>query len=289
MATMELAVSLVRPASLARIGTTRSARGAYWQALHRDPGLASWLSDFAPTHLYLGSEFCEQLLPSVHTLKAGLCRAQESGLKCVLLTPIASPQCIRSLADLLPLLPDGAEIIVNDWGVAYFIREHFPALRAIAGRILCRMIKDPRLRGGDWAPQCGLGVESARFQALLKRLGFSHVEMDVPIFAESGVFSGLPMRKSVHLPFSYIAKGRMCRPGSLAAVGPERFAVGRRCRKECLGLSAKIDRPGIADRLDSYQVGNTLFARHSPEMRDVVTCAVDNGHIDRLVVPGDAP
>jgi hypothetical protein len=151
------------------------------------------------------------------------------------------------------------------------------------------MIKDPRLHGRDWANQCGHGADSARFHAMLQRLGLHRIEMDVPIFAESGVFSGMPMPASVHLPFSYVAKGRMCRPGSMAVVGPERFAVGRNCRKECLGLSARITRPGTADRLDTYQIGNTLFARHSREMQAAVACAVAAGHIERLVVPGDSP
>jgi len=284
---IEFGVSLVQPSAAACLDTEPAAREAYWREKHGDPHLAQWLACFAPTHFYLGSEFCEHLLPSPRIVETGLRQAREHGLRFSLLTPVASPQVIRDLAVLLPLLPKEAEVVVNDWGVACLVRETHPSLRLVAGRILCRMIKDPRLPNSGWAVQCGFDFEP--LQSLFERAGFQHMEIDTPIFADADMFSRLPMRKSVHLPYFFVAKGRMCRIGALGQSGPERFAVGRKCRKECLAVSARIERSAGQDHWESWQIGNTIFGRHSPEMVDAVMSAVEKGQIDRLVVPGNAP
>ncbi|WP_217633624.1 hypothetical protein [Pseudomonas jinjuensis] len=286
VANMELAISLAQPAALARIGSGPEAREAYWRERHGDPYLAAWLARFTPTHFYQGSEFCEHLLPSPHALKTGLQRARECRMRFCLLTPVASPQVIRNLALLLPLLPADAEVVANDWGVVRFIRENHPSLRTIAGRILCRMIKDPRLPGRDWAMHCGF--DFAPLRTLFELCGLRHMEIDTPLFADTEAFAALPLRKSVHLPYFYVAKGRMCRIGALAQSGPERFAVGRKCKKECLTLSARIERAERDDQWCSWQIGNTMFGRYSQEMLEAVIAAVDKGYVDRLVMAGDA-
>jgi hypothetical protein len=286
--TPELALSMVTPAPLGWVRTPPSARAAHWASLVQDTSLAHWLATFEPTHLYFGSEFCEHLLPSPKTLATALELAHAQGLRFVLLTPIASPQVLRDLAGLLPRLPPSAQVVVNDWGVAQFVAEAAPHLSRLAGRILCRMIKDPRLGNSEWAPQCSHALDSPHLRTILARLGLQHIELDVPLFAESGDFSRLPMRKSVHLPYAFVAKGRMCRPGSLSIVGPERFAVGRQCHKECLSLSATTVRPGASDHWDTIHVGNTIFSRHSPTMIGAVIDATRMGVVQRLVVPGEA-
>lgn len=285
----EFAVSVVNPASLSVIGPDKSSRFAHWLATLDDPDLAEWLSNFVPTHFYIGSEFCEQLMPEVQTLRRAVRHALDLNCRTSLVTPIASPQVIRALGDLLPSLPEDWEVVVNDWGVAHFIKHRFPALRLIAGRILCRMIKDPRVGQAGLAglvSKCNF--DSRPLRAMFTRLGFCQMEIDVPMFADSNTFSALPMPTSVHVPFSCVSKGRMCRIGSIAIRGPERFAVGRKCKRECLKVSARLERPGTGDGLSVYQMGNSIFSKHSREMLDAVRTAVERSLINRLVVPGEA-
>ncbi|MCL2656991.1 MAG: hypothetical protein FWD62_06115 [Betaproteobacteria bacterium] len=273
----ELAVALVSPGSF---GTSR----ADWLATLGDPDLAAWLSEFTPTHLYLGSEFCEHLLLTAPKLKKAIEQAREMDCRVALLTPIASPQVIRNLAKLLPCLPDGSEVIVNDWGVGYFVKQHFAKLGPVGGRLLCRMMKDPRLPAGA---STAFSFDPRRSAAMFKRLGMGRMEMDVPIFADEGTFASLPMPTSVHVPFSCVAKGRMCKVGSTGIHGPERFAVGRACKKECLKVSAELQRPaGVGQQ--TYQLGNTMLSRHSKEMFEIVKAAVAQGFISRIIVPGEA-
>jgi hypothetical protein len=284
--TVELAVSALSPPVLDWIDAGADERTEHWATWVDDPTLARWLGQYRPTHLYLGSEFCEHLLPSTHTLRRALYRAEAHGLQPVLLTPVASPQVLETLHTLLRLLPDNSEVVVNDWGVGRLIAGHYPTLRRAAGRILCRMVKDPRLPSSEWAPQCGYGFDSPPMQALFQRLDLQRLEMDVPLFPDPEAFASLPLPKGVHLPYAFVAKGRMCRIGSLAISGTQRFAVGRQCRKECLTYTTGTQRPDAEDRQQTRHVGNTLFSRHTDEMLQAVMAATASGGIERLIAPG---
>ena len=283
----QLALCLVRPTGFDWATQEHATRLAGWETIVADAQLAKWLAQLSLTHLYFGSEFCEHLLPSSRSLQLAMSAASNAGIKFVLQTPVASPAILRHLTKLLPLLPPDSEIVINDWGVAHLVRERFPALRGIAGRILCRMIKDPRLPGPDWAPQCRPGFDSPPLLGLFRWLGLERIEVDAPMFPTHGTFAGLPPASGVHLPFSYVAKGRMCRIGSMFITGPERFAVGRKCRKECLTLSATTERPGAADQHATFHIGNTVFSRHSTAMLQAVMHAAEGGEVQRLIVPGE--
>ncbi len=288
----ELALSFVRPRSSSLLTASPERRLERWTSLLEDANLATWLAPLAPTHIYLGSELCEHLLPDGETLAAARSVAEDRGLALALLTPIASPAVIRELEALLPQLPDGAEVIVNDWGVARLLAERshaarFPRLAAIAGRLLARMVKDPRLTGAEWAPHCQHGLRSPGLRALLERLAMRRLELDVPLHATVEDFAQLPLPVGVHLPFFVVAKGRLCRIGSTGLKGAERFAPGRRCKRECLHVSATMTRPGGADRYETLQLGNALLARHSAAMVAAVAGAVTAGHVTRLVVQGE--
>lgn len=281
----ELAVAACHALDLAWTAAAPAERARHWQRIHGDAELAAWLAPLRPTHLYFGSEFCEHLLPSPRALREALRQAEDAGQRLVLLTPVASPAVLARLHALLTLLPPGSEVVVNDWGVAHALASRFPDVRPVAGRVLCRMTKDPRLNAG-WAGRCGHGLAAPTMRALFARLGIRSLEIDVPLFADAAAFAELPLPAAVHLPYVYVAKGRMCRAGALAVKGPERFAVGRRCQKECLRFSALASRPGRADAGSSVQLGNTLFSRHSAAMAHSLRQAVDSKHVARLVVPG---
>lgn len=163
MDTPELAVAATRPIALDWTAAAPAVRARHWQRVHGDASLAAWLAPLAPTHLHFGSEFCEHLLPSPRALRESVRQAGAHGLRFALLTPVASPGVIERLDALLPMLSDGMEVVANDWGVAHLVATRFPSLGLVAGRVLCRMTKDPRLDAG-WAGRCGhaLAAPTAR-------------------------------------------------------------------------------------------------------------------------------
>ena len=127
-------------------------------------------------------------------------------------------------------------------------------------------------------------------QRLFARVGITRVEMDLPLFADADSFSGVPLPLGVHLPFAFVAKGRMCRTAGLARPGPERFAPRPFCHHECLGLAARTERArdGTHDAWETLHVGNTMFCRHSAASLAVLAAAVAAGRVARLIVPGEA-
>jgi hypothetical protein len=235
-------------------------------------------------HVYFGNEFCEHLLPTPAEFAVQLSAAISAGLAPTLATPLAADSTLRRIRQLAALLPAGAEVVCNDWGVAACLHREHAALTLVAGRQLCKSIKDPRLPSAQWLKLSPHGLAAASFVALLARLDFKRMEIDVPPFADPEFFSGLPLPLHVHADIGYAAKGRICRIGGLAVRGPRRFAAGAPCRRECLDYVTQTQRAAGSGDLDTFQSGNTMFYRHSPAMRQAVDVARERGWIRRLVL-----
>lgn len=244
----------------------------------------------APARLHLGGEFCETLMPSPLQLNRAIATAREHGAAVTLVTPVMSDAALAQLKRLLALLPDGSEVVGNDWGTLALLHRDHRHLSPVAGRLLCKMVKDPRLPSAEWARLYPHGVHSRQFRALLDRLGVRRIELDVPPFAAPEDFRSNGLAVSVHVPFGYSVKGRACRIGSLHQPDERKFMTGHACRKECLTWTATLSR-AEAGGLDlaTVQRGNTLFYRHSEAMSEAVRAAAAQGWIDRVVVAGDFP
>ena len=239
--------------------------------------------------LHFGSEFCETLLPGEAQLRLAASKAAGAGIGLSLVTPAVSDAGLRRITALLPLLPAGSEVIANDWGVLRLLRENHSAIIPVAGRILCKMIKDPRLPSADWARLYPHGIHSRPFSAVLERLGVRRIEMDVPPFADAADFRGAAMAISVHSPYGFSVRGRSCRLGSLAQTPERKFMVSQACRKECLVYVDTLTREQVADGVDlpTFQRGHTMFYRHSAKMTAALRSALAEGYVDRLILAGD--
>lgn len=286
----EVALTLIQARGLERLlesGPLRvadCARALGWPS----PPLPDGVDGRTVTRIHLGSEFCETLLPSDAQLRQALGLIAAAGLDFALLTPALSDAGLAALGALLPLLPSGTEVVANDWGALRLLRDHRPDLTPVAGRLLCKMVKDPRLPSAEWARLYPHGVHSGPFGTILERMGVSRIEMDVPPFAEAGDFRPGTARVAVHAPYGFSVKGRACRIGSLAQPPEGKFTSGQECRRECLVYVGGLSRgdAGAGD-LPTFQRGNTVFYRHSPAMIAALSRALAEGWIDRLVLNGD--
>lgn len=287
----EIAVSFINYPALKRWEKKGSISTALMQEqLGAGNPLGALLSEASLSAVYLGSEFCEFLVPPAEILKRGIKLAETSGTRLALVTPLACDGVIDQLNTLLPLLPGDSELIVNDWGVASMARRKFPALKIAAGRLLCKMIKDPRLNSAVWTEMYPHGLSGDSFQHMLERLRIGRIELDVPPYAVPKVFAGLQLPTAVHAPFGYVSKGRMCKIGSLALPSTQKFSSGRECRRECLSYAAATgrgDHPANTTDLETHQRGNTLFYHHTQSMSEAVVAAFGQGWLQRLVIPGD--
>jgi len=263
--------------------------GPLFAALRLTPPPSAGLARRAVSRLHLGNEFCERLIPSPTLLRRTIGVADAAGLALTLATPAVPDQGLAKLRRLFRLLPDGAEVVVNDYGVLRLLAREFPVLEPVAGRQLCKMIKDPRLPTEQWARLNPPGLGSPEFEALLGRFGIRRAEVDVPPFARPADLRVGGLALSVHAPFGYALRGRVCRIGSLRFEGAAKFRPDQACARECLRWSCRLTRP--ADRgdrdLDSFQRGNSIFYRHDGNMQQAMWQAAASGWIDRIVLPGD--
>jgi len=246
------------------------------------------LADRPVQRIQFGNEFCERLIPTKVQLEKALDRALADGLDLTLVTPMTTELDLPPLRELLAVLPGGNEVVVNDWGVARLLRNRFPDLVPVAGRLLCKMIKDPRLPSAQWKGHTPSGIRVPGFLRNLNRLGIDRVEIDVPPYATPEDFVLPGKHLSVHTPYGYAVRGRACRIGSLNRPAHKKFQCGEMCRRECLVYVTAMARPQQTDAEPAtFQRGNTVFYRHTPEMTAPLLEAMENGAVDRIILSGD--
>lgn len=282
------AVSLSDARRIRRLPSDRSM-GEWLASLDgRHPGLQLAPDTAQVSFLYFGSEFCERLLPEVRELSRALETAARLGVCLVFAIPMLSDRGLAQVRRLLPLLPSASEVVANDLGTLRLLQREFSELSARAGRMLCKVIKDPRLPDEDWARLYPPGATAQPFAALLRRLGVVAMELDAAPFARAEDFAGLAFECAVHVPFGYSVKGRICRPGSMHQAGFLKFSPDHECNRECLVYRGAMRRRSAGRKeLHTFQRGNTLFYRHSPDMQKSIGEALAGKFVQRIVVAGD--
>ena len=281
---MEIALAIADPRRLASLRSFESLDRAALLAFLDDPQLAQLLPCGArATHLYFGSEYCEHLFPDDHDLDAALAQAARLGLGFVLLTPIASDALLERIVAAVGRLPSAAQVVVNDWGVAHEMKTRFPCHAMLAGRQLAKMIKDPRMPAPAWGKVYPSNYGAAPFARVLSGFGIGQVELDVPPFASVDLFAVDQLAVSVWAPYAYIAKGRICKVGSLGRATADKFAPGRACHQECLGMLER-EPDAVLTGLRTFSRGTTMFYQHDAKLFGVVREAISQGHVARLVL-----
>jgi hypothetical protein len=250
----EWALAVSRPGDLepdaldARLALAPAARGHLGdlQAETRD-AIARAFGPVRFSRLYFGNEFCERLIPGAADLHRAAAAAAARGLGLTLLTPYvtdAGIERLRPALDLLAAQPagGGVEVVANDWGLVHLLRRDYPGLRLVLGRLMNRMLRDPRVThylASAPAPAEAhralrqSGVAAPAFRRFLARLGIERVEFDHPPQGLDMDFRQLGLAASLYLPYGYIATGRVCMIGSLHLPAAEKFDVESICRREC--------------------------------------------------------
>ncbi|MBI3666714.1 MAG: hypothetical protein HY236_10920 [Acidobacteria bacterium] len=250
------------------------------------------------TRCTFGTEFCEHLLPSPEALEAVRSAARERGLAFTFLTPYVSDSGICKLRGLLRLL-DGDEVVFSDWGVLRLLRQEFPRLTPVQGRLLNKSLRDPRVMGvygetetSGLAPAATLdalrrsNLDSESYTRFLSRMVVAGIEMDnLPQGNDLG-FAGRGMPLAVYLPFGFISTSRVCLAAGLHYRKPDKFQPGAPCRHECqthLVEYAYTNSPFANRDQKFYLKGNTYFYVHTAAMLRSLVGQAAEGRIARLV------
>lgn len=236
--------------------------------------------------LYFGAEFCQHRLPA----PAVIVRAREAAVKrgwaFSLMTPYVTNTGLAQLEALLPLLTEGDEVIVNDWGVLDWVAREWPQLCVVLGRLLTKQKRGPRLLNVlDKTPPEMLShfrrsnVDIPQFSDFLTgEMRVARYELDNPL---QGLERRPDVRASLYTPWMYVSTTRLClvnhcenRTQSLRAI----FATDHACQKHQFTLTHE-NMPAVL-----HLVGNTIFVENEtlPENLDALG-------IDRLVVQPRPP
>ncbi len=234
----------------------------------------SALVDRRSLRLYIGDEFCIHRLPSIDELDT-LCQlAKGENRDLTFLTPPLTDDGMDRCSPLFDILKEmdlRTEVVVNDWGVLFFLKEKYPLFQLSVGRLLNKGFKDPRLMNPDEASKFSAETaelfntctfDSIEFPAKMRELNVTRLERDLLPFGEPEIKHRGGLQTSVYFPFGYITTGRVCWMSSFHTVAGRKFSISNGCRRTCQKISLKLN-PAKTD-LQLFQTGNTIFYLYAP-------------------------
>jgi len=234
----------------------------------------SALIDQSSLRLYIGDEFCAHRLPQLDELAAlcQLAKGKTGGL--TFLTPPLTDEGMDKCRPLFDFLEESnlrTEVVINDWGVLFFLREKYPSFQLSIGRLLNKGFKDPRLMNPDEASEFSAETaelfntctfDSIEFQAMMRELNVTRLECDLFPFGGPELKRHEQLQTSVYFPFGYITTGRVCWMKSFNTHAANKFSISNGCRHACNKMSLKLNHANTD--LQLFQAGNTIFYLYAP-------------------------
>ena len=247
----------------------------------------AWFDSFTAegdevSRLYFGQEFCEYLVPRVSELEKALYFSRQLGWDFTYVTGCLTNAGLARVKQNLEFLSreaEGAEVVVNDWGVLSVVAEGFPGLRPVLGRLLVKQKRLARyasqgaalpvnmdeissseedIRDNQLRVYRGLSLANARYREELARLRVERVDLDI---VPQGV--DLPadtwgLGVGCYFPWAYVAGGRNCMTAATADPQREFAVLDTPCPRPCRALNrwAMVPRPDLV----LHQRGNSVFA-----------------------------
>jgi hypothetical protein len=259
------------------------------------------------SRLYYGNEFCERLIPSQCELQKALGFAKKNDMNFSLVTPYVTDFGLEKLKALFNIVKDlkiSPEVIVNDWGVLKLIKDSYPSLEPVLGRLLVKQKRGPGLKrllerkshmifvrdsrnpqkkillvqkklppGLDYYYKGSNAASVPILHDFLLSCGVRRIELDNP---EQGIILNLPkgsISASVYIPYCYIATTFFC----LTAGCDEKkhsFLKIKLCKRECRKYIFELRHKSFQKVL--YLKGNTQFYKNSTfNRREYLRMGVD--------------
>lgn len=218
--------------------------------------------------LYFGQEFCDRLLPSKKELLQAKQFCERQGLKFSFVTPYLTENGLKHAISLSGLLSQEDELVVNDFGLLYAAMRKFPKPALVAGRILNRQYRDPRIASfkGAVPEQFTQHLQlssaaSGMFQKFLKEHSVERAELDNLKQGISTDLSKSGIKGSIHVPFVFVATGRMCLSANSDKISFHKTVGVLPCSKECQRYQFQLQNTLFNERL--FLFGNTVFFKNA--------------------------
>ncbi len=237
--------------------------------------------------LYLGNGYCQRLIPTPDQLRSALDRADDAHIPLTLVTPPVTDNGLDDLGPVLDLLPKGAEVVANDWGVIDLVAEA-GRLQPVVGGLLHKQKRGPRIMMAKdllppeaWDRFRTSNMDVVAMREILALYGIKRVEVENPFQGVSLDLAGgeKPLFGSLHHPYVCVTMSRYC----LLALASTRQGLPEwgiyPCSRMCTNSSFQLDHPTMGVPL--YLKGCAVFVKNDAlpgdkELKDM--------GIDRTVV-----
>jgi len=235
-----------------------------------------------PVRVYFGNEFCELRIPKAREFEDSCAAVLEAGFPLTFVTPPVTDQGIVTLRDRLTALQSWSpesEVVVNDWGALRVLHEEFPTLTPVLGRLMSKLLRDPRV-----TPRCddpGVSAEAlgavrkcslniSAYRSLLTRYGVARVELDNLYQGIDMDFGAMGLSPSIYIRHGYVTTGRICMPANAHLSRDRKFGTGNDlCPLPCLRVEIDLADPNAEEDggVHGYtQRGNTVFYRQNEQL-----------------------
>jgi Collagenase and related proteases len=251
------------------------------------------------TRMYFGQEFCEKALPIHKELDQALALAEQLGMNFTLVTPyVTEPglKAVKGLFQQLIRVQPRAEVVVNDWGVLQTIAEDYPTLTPVLGRLLNKLLRDPRMLTHFKKPE---GEALTRFRTcslagspmkdLLNHYQVGRIELDFPPQGLDDDLAKWGYESTLYLPYGVIMTGRICLLHSWGLEEHQKFKpFSGGCDRKCRFYWLEMSDPGIQVRKSKnwviLQKGNTIFYQQQKKFLKVGLDTATRVGITRVVI-----
>jgi hypothetical protein len=218
------------------------------------------------SRLYFGNEFCQYLLPTVLDMEHVLDFARS--LNFTLVTPYVTDEglaALKSVLDLVSQRKSESEVVFNDWGVLSILRDQYPSLEPVMGRLLNKMKRGPRL----------VTVLNCMTEDSIEYFRSSNLNVFQGIAFDFG-----EMELSLYMPFAYVTTTRACLVNA-CDIPEKRDLVGIfPCQQECQKYTFYLESEVMPVTL--VRRGNTVFFRNEEIPQGF-------GRVSRVVIEPEIP
>ncbi|HBV88669.1 MAG TPA: hypothetical protein DEF42_18990 [Desulfosporosinus sp.] len=251
------------------------------------------------TRIYFGQEFCEKALPSPKELDRAMVLAEQRGMKFTLVTPYVTEsglEVVKGLLQRLMRLQPRAEVVVNDWGVLQIIAEDCPTLTPVLGRLLNKLLRDPRMlthcnksEGEELARFRSCSLAGVPMQVLLRQYKVRRIELDLSPQGLDNHLTDWGYESTLYLRYGVIMTGRICLLHSWGVEEHQKFkpfsgGCDRKCHFYWLEMFDSSHQVKKSKDWVILQKGNTIFYREEREfLKEGLDIAARVG-ISRLVI-----
>ena len=256
----------------------------------RPGNLKYFTNDFS--RLYFGQEFCERLIPSIKELEEVLLFVEEKKLLFTFVTPYVTNKGLCRIEEIIGFIAEKKlefEVVFNDWGVFQYLKEKWPMLTPVMGRLLNKMKRGPRIMNifnkmscdsKEYFQKSNLNVPAA--VTFLKQHGIQRVEFDNLLQGINIDDADKEIHKSLYMPFAFVSTTRFCLSANCDSSVSSDYVGIFNCNRECRKYTFNINNPAMG--LPLIRKGNTVFFLNE-NIPDIVL----KGGVDRIVIQPEIP